>query len=100
MSDYRHWTSDEEKYIQDHWRLQTDGEMAAALDRSEGAVRTKRRELRCSPQKTWTPEELQYLEDHWGYRVDSWNRQEARAHGKRHKSPGGPNGAGWDAEFR
>lgn len=51
MSDYRHWTSDEEKYIQDHWRLQTDGEMAAALDRSEGAVRTKRRELRCSPQK-------------------------------------------------
>ena len=35
-----------------------------------------------------------------GYRVDSWNRQEARAHGKRHKSPGGPNGAGWDAEFR
>ena len=66
MSDYRHWTSDEEKYIQEHWRLQTDGEMAAALDRSEGAVRTKRRELRCSPQKTWTPEELQYLEDHWG----------------------------------
>lgn len=66
MSDYRHWTSDEEKYIQDHWRLQTDGEMAAALDRSEGAVRTKRRELRCSPQKTWTPEELHYLEDHWG----------------------------------
>ena len=52
MSDYRHWTSDEEKYIQEHWRLQTDGEMAAALDRSEGAVRTKRRELRCSPQKT------------------------------------------------
>ena len=49
MSDYRHWTSDEEKYIQEHWRLQTDGEMAAALDRSEGAVRTKRRELRCSP---------------------------------------------------
>lgn len=47
MSDYRHWTSDEEKYIQEHWRLQTDGEMAAALDRSEGAVRTKRRELRC-----------------------------------------------------
>lgn len=38
MSDYRHWTSDEEKYIQDHWRLQTDGEMAAALDRSEGQV--------------------------------------------------------------
>lgn len=36
MSDYRHWTSDEEKYIQEHWRLQTDGEMAAALDRSEG----------------------------------------------------------------
>lgn len=66
MSDYRHWTSDEEKYIHDHWRSQADSEMAAALDRSEGAVRTKRRELRCSPQKTWTPEELQYLEDHWG----------------------------------
>lgn len=62
MSDYRHWTSDEEKYIQDHWQSQTDSEMAAALDRSEGAVRTKRRELRCSPQKTWTPEELQYPE--------------------------------------
>ena len=55
MSDYRYWTSDEEKYIQDHWRSQTDSEMAAALDRSESAVRTKRRELRCSPQKTWTP---------------------------------------------
>lgn len=105
MSDYRHWTSDEEKYIQDHWRLQTDGEMAAALDRSEGAVRTKRRELRCSPQKTWTPEDLDAGRTavpgrSLGYRVDSWNRQEARAHGKRHKSPGGPNGAGWDAEFR
>lgn len=56
MSDYRHWTSDEEKYIQDHWRSQTDSEMAAALDRSEGAVRTKRREpgrrKNCSTWKT------------------------------------------------
>lgn len=51
MSDYRHWTSDEEKYIQEHWRLQTDGEMAAALNRSEGAVRTKRRK-NCSTWKT------------------------------------------------
>lgn len=40
--------------------------MAAALKRMEGAVRAKRRELRCSPQKTWTPEEERYLEDHWG----------------------------------
>ena len=91
MSDYRHWTSDEEKYIQDHWRLQTDGEMAAALDRSEGAVRTKRRELRCSPQKTWTPEELQYLEDHWGTVSIPWNRQvSSGAAVNAMKSPGRP----------
>ena len=66
MSDYRHWTSEEEQYIRDHWKTQSDAEMAAALQRMEGAVCTKRRELRCSPKNTWTPEEEQYLEDHWG----------------------------------
>ena len=66
MSDYRRWTSEEEQYIRDHWKTQSDAEMAAALKRMEGAVRAKRRDLRCSPQKTWTPEEERYLEDHWG----------------------------------
>lgn len=66
MSDYRRWTSEEEQYIREHWKTQSDAEMAAALKRMEGAVRAKRRELRCSPQKTWTSEEEQYLEDHWG----------------------------------
>lgn len=66
MSDYRRWTSEEEQYIRDHWKTQSDTEMATALKRMEGAVRAKRRELRCSTQKTWTPEEEQYLEDHWG----------------------------------
>lgn len=66
MSDYRRWTSEEEQYIRDHWKTQSDAEMAAALKRMEGAVRARRRELRCSPQKTWTPEEERYLEDHWG----------------------------------
>lgn len=66
MSDYRRWTSEEEQYIRDHWKTQSDAEMATALKRMEGAVRAKRRELRCSPQKTWTPEEERYLEDHWG----------------------------------
>ena len=65
MNDYRRWKSEEEQYIRDHWRTQSDAEMAVALQRMEGAVCTKRRELRCSPQKTWTPEEEQYLEDHW-----------------------------------
>jgi len=66
MSDYRRWTSEEEQYIRDHWKTQSDAEMATALKRMEGAVRAKRRELRCSPQKTWTPEEERYLEDRWG----------------------------------
>ena len=66
MSDYRHWTSEEEQYIRDHWKTQSDAEMAEALKRMEGAVCTKRRELRCSTKNTWTPEEEQYLEDHWG----------------------------------
>lgn len=60
MSDYRRWTSEEEQYIRDHWKTQSDAEMATALKRMEGAVRAKRRELRCSPQKTWTPEEERY----------------------------------------
>lgn len=62
----RRWTPEEEQYIRDHWQTQTEAEMAAALNRPEGAVRTKRRELRCSPQKTWLPEEEEYLEEHWG----------------------------------
>lgn len=62
----RRWTPEEEQYIRDHWQTQTEAEMAAALDRLEGAVRNKRRELRCSPQKIWTPEEIEYLEEHWG----------------------------------
>ena len=46
MSDYRRWTSEEEQYIRDYWKTQSDAEMAAALKRMEGAVRAKRRELR------------------------------------------------------
>ena len=46
MSDYRRWTSEEEQYIRDHWKTQSDAEMATALKRMEGAVRAKRRELR------------------------------------------------------
>lgn len=66
MNNYRRWASEEEQYIRDHWKTQSDAEMATALKRMEGAVRTKRRQLRCSPQRTWTAEEEQYLEDHWG----------------------------------
>lgn len=66
MNSYRRWTPEEEQYIRDHWKTQSEAEMAEALDRPEGAVRTKRRELRCSTQKVWTPEEEQYLEEHWG----------------------------------
>ena len=65
MSNYRHWTPEEEQYIRDHWQTQTEAEMAAALDRPEGAVRAKRRGIRCSPKKTWLPEEEEYLEEHW-----------------------------------
>ena len=66
MSYYRRWTPEEEQYIRDHWQTQTEAEMAEKLGRLEGAVRAKRRELRCSPQKTWTQEEERYLEEHWG----------------------------------
>lgn len=63
---YRRWSPEEEQYIREHWQTQTDAEMAVVLDRLEGAVRAKRRELRCSNQKTWTQEEEDYLMDHWG----------------------------------
>ena len=43
MSDYRRWTSEEEQYIRDHWKTQSDAEMATALKRMEGAVRNGRR---------------------------------------------------------
>lgn len=33
MSDYRRWTSEEEQYIRDHWKTQSDAEMATALKR-------------------------------------------------------------------
>lgn len=66
MNDFRRWTPTEEEYICDHWRSQSDAEMAKALGRSEGTVRTKRRQLRCSPQKTWTPEDEEYLREAWG----------------------------------
>lgn len=66
MNSYRRWTPEEEQYIRDHWKTQSEAEMAEALDRPEGAVRSKRRELRCSSQNVWTPEEEQYLEEHWG----------------------------------
>lgn len=66
MNDFRHWTPTEDQYVRDHWRSQSDAEMAKALGRSEGAVGTKRRELRCSPRKTWTPEDEEYLREAWG----------------------------------
>lgn len=44
MSDYRRWASEEEQYIRDHWKTQSDAEMAAVLERMEGAVRNRRRE--------------------------------------------------------
>ena len=62
----RRWTPEEEQYIRDHWQTQTEAEMAAALDRLEGAVRNKRRALRCSTHPTWTAEEIEYLEEKWG----------------------------------
>jgi len=66
MRQNKTWTPEEEQYIRDHWRTQTEVEMAFELGRSEGAVRNKRRELRCSTQKIWLPEEIEYLEEHWG----------------------------------
>lgn len=62
MSDYRYWTSEEEQYIRDHWKTQSDAEMAAALQRMEGAVCTKRRE----GQEIWyTP---MFFSDTWNCR--------------------------------
>lgn len=66
MIDFRHWTTAEEQYIRDHWKFQNDQEMAKALKRSVGAIGTKRRELRCSNQKSWTPEDEEYLREAWG----------------------------------
>lgn len=63
---YRRWTPEEEQYILDHWRTQSENEMAEHLNRLPGAVRTKRRELRCSKQNVWLPEEVEYLQENWG----------------------------------
>ena len=38
MSNYRHWTPEEEQYIRDHWQTQTEAEMAAALDKTDTAM--------------------------------------------------------------
>lgn len=40
--------------------------MARILNRTEGAVKAKRQELRCSAKKAWSPEEEEYLAESWG----------------------------------
>ena len=64
----KRWTPEEEQYIRDHWRTQSEAEMAGKLGRKEGAVRSRRQQLLCSQKRVWTPEEEAYLEEHWGTR--------------------------------
>ena len=64
--DFRKWSPEEVAYIRNYWKKQSEEEMAKVLGRTESAVRAKRRELRCSRQKTWTKEEEEYLEENWG----------------------------------
>lgn len=66
METNHRWTDKEDQYIRDHWKRMSDAQMAASLNRSEGAVANRRQKLCCSTKRTWTPEEERYLEDHWG----------------------------------
>lgn len=66
METNHRWTDKEDQYIRDHWKRMSDAQMAASLNRSEGAVTNRRQKLCCSTKRTWTPEEDLYLEDHWG----------------------------------
>lgn len=66
METNHRWTDKEDQYIRDHWERMSDAQMAASLNRSEGAVANRRQKLCCSTKRTWTPEEERYLEDHWG----------------------------------
>ena len=66
METNHRWTDKEDQYIRDHWKRMSDAQMAASLNRSEGAVANRRQKLCCSTKRTWTPEEERYLEDQWG----------------------------------
>ena len=66
METNHRWTDKEDQYIRVHWKRMSDAQMAASLNRSEGAVANRRQKLCCSTKRTWTPEEERYLEDHWG----------------------------------
>ena len=66
MEKCRDWTTEEDRYIRNHWKCQNDAEMAAALNRSETATSTRRKELHCSKQRPWTQEETEYLQEKWG----------------------------------
>ena len=74
MSDYRRWTSEEEQYIRDHWKTQSDAEMATALKRMEGAVRTA-----MLPAEDLDAGRRTVSGGSLGHGIHSWHRQEAGA---------------------
>lgn len=63
------WTDDQLQYLREHSRSQPAAAIAAALGRTEGSVKQKRRSLGLkSYHGGWTEAERQYLRDQWGIR--------------------------------
>ena len=61
------WTDDQLQYLREHSRSQSAAAIAAALGRTEGSVRQKRRSLGLqSYHAGWTKAEEQFLQDQWG----------------------------------
>ena len=61
------WTDDQLQYLREHSRSQPAAAIAAALGRTEGSVRQKRRSLGLqSYHAGWTKAEEQFLQDQWG----------------------------------
>lgn len=61
------WTDDQLQYLREHSRSQSAAAIAAALSRTEGSVRQKRRSLGLqSYHAGWTKAEEQFLQDQWG----------------------------------
>ena len=67
------WSAEEDAYILEHWKEQTDAEIATALGRMPHAVYKRgvslglqRRKPNIKGKRVWTAEDLNYLQESWG----------------------------------
>ena len=59
------WTQEESAYLREHYRKQSDAEMAAAIGHTANAVQHQRYRLGLTRWK-WPAEDVEYLQDAWG----------------------------------